>query len=147
LSGIAASQLNPEDPQVMGPTISDYLTGMYATYGILSALHERHRNGLGRKVEVNLLECSISVMAEYVATYTQRGVTSKPLTRTAASQAFAFRCADGKLLAVHLSRHEKLWTSLIAAIGRPDLDGMEQLSNRQSRIENYLELRKILGDV
>ncbi|MFM9967276.1 MAG: CaiB/BaiF CoA transferase family protein [Burkholderiales bacterium] len=147
LSGIAASQLNPEDPQVMGPTISDYLTGMYATYGILSAVHERHRTGIGRKVEVNLLECSIAVMADYVATYTQRGITSKPLTRTAASQAFAFRCADAKLLAVHLSRHEKFWSSLISAIGRPDLNDMEKFSNRQNRIENYLDLRKILGEV
>ncbi|OFZ96395.1 MAG: hypothetical protein A3H35_05080 [Betaproteobacteria bacterium RIFCSPLOWO2_02_FULL_62_17] len=147
LSGIAASQLNPQDPQVMGPTISDYITGMYATYGILSALHERHRTGTGRKVEVNLLECSIAVMADYVATYTQRGITSKPLTRTAASQAFAFRCADGKLLAVHLSRHEKFWTSLITAIGRKDLDRLEKFSTRQNRIENYLELRKILGEV
>jgi len=147
LSGIAASQLNPDDPQVMGPTISDYITGMYASFGILSALHERHRTGLGRRVEVNLLECSIAVMADYVATYTQRGITSKPLTRTAASQAFAFRCADEKLLAVHLSRHEKFWTSLITAIGRQDLDGMEKFATRQSRIDNYLELRSILGAV
>ena len=147
LSGIAASQLNPEDPQVVGPTVSDYITGMYATYGILSALHERHRTGAGRRVEVNLLECSISVMADYVATYTERGITSKPLTRTAASQAFAFRCADGKLLAVHLSRHEKFWASLLAAIDRKDLDGQEKFATRQARIENYLELRSILSAV
>lgn len=147
LSGIAASQLNPENPQVMGPTVSDYVTGMYATFGILSALHERHRTGKGRRVEVNLLECSISVMADYVASYTQQGFTSKPLTRTAASQAFAFRCADGKLLAVHLSRHEKFWTNLLAAIDRKDLGAVEKFATRPARIENYLELRSVLGGV
>jgi len=147
LSGIAASQLNPEDPQVVGPTVSDYVTGMYSCYGILCALHERSRTGVGRRVETNLLECSIAVMADYVATYTQRGISSKRLTRTAASQAFAFRCADGKLLAVHLSRHDKFWTGLLSAIARPDLGRAEKFATRQARIENYLELRKILSEV
>ncbi|OFZ73405.1 MAG: hypothetical protein A2W04_09520 [Betaproteobacteria bacterium RBG_16_64_9] len=147
LSGIGASQWNPEDPQIMGPTVSDYVTGMYACYGILSALHERNRTGLGRRVEANLLECSIAVMADYVANFTQLGISSKPLSRTAASHAFAFRCADGKLLAVHLSRHEKFWTSLLTAIARPDLGHEEKFATRQNRIENYLELRKILSAV
>jgi formyl-CoA transferase len=146
LSGIAASQLNPDDPQVMGPTVSDYITGMYATYGILSALHERERTGVGRRVEVNLLEASIAVMADYVATYTQRGIVSKPLTRTAASQAFAFRCGDEKLIAVHLSRHEKFWTNLVAAVGMPELAADKRFATRQDRIDNYLELRRILGE-
>ena len=74
LSGIAASQLDPEDPQIAGPTVSDYVTGLYACNGILTALHERERTGVGRRVEVNLLECSIALMADYVATYTQRGI-------------------------------------------------------------------------
>lgn len=147
LSGIGASQWDPEDPQIMGPTVSDYVTGMYSCYGILSALHERNRTGVGRRVEANLLECSIAVMADYVANYTELGIPSKPLSRTAASHAFAFRCSDGKLLAVHLSRHEKFWTNLLTTIGRPDLNGDERFATRQNRIENYQPLKKVLSEV
>jgi crotonobetainyl-CoA:carnitine CoA-transferase CaiB-like acyl-CoA transferase len=147
LSGIGASQWDAADPQIMGPTVSDYVTGMYSCYGILSALHERTRTGVGRRVEANLLECSIAVMADYVANYTQLGIASRPLSRTAASHAFAFRCADGKLLAVHLSRHEKFWTNLLATIGRPELAREEKFVTRQKRIENYQALRKELSAV
>ncbi len=145
LSGIGASQWDPEDPQIAGPTVSDYVTGMYACTGILSALHERHATGKGRRVEVNLLEGAISIMADYVATYTQRGVNSQPLTRTAASQCFALRCGDGKLIALHLSRHEKFWGNLVKALGRDDLATHEKFSARQGRIDNYQELRSALG--
>lgn len=147
LSGIGASQWDPQDPQIMGPTVSDYVTGMYACNGILAALHERHTTGKGRRVEVNLLEGAISIMADYVATYTQRGVNSQPLTRTAASQCFAFRCGDGKLLAVHLSRHEKFWANLVKALGREDLATHEKFAARQGRIDNYQTLRGALAEV
>jgi crotonobetainyl-CoA:carnitine CoA-transferase CaiB-like acyl-CoA transferase len=147
LSGIGASQWDPEDPQIMGPTVSDYVTGMYACNGILAALHERHATGRGRRVEVNLLEGAVSIMADYVATYTQRGVNSQPLTRTAASQCFAFRCGDGKLVAVHLSRHEKFWANLVKALDRPDLATHEKFAARQGRIDNYLALRATLAEV
>ncbi len=56
LSGIASLLLDPEHPQVCGPTIADNATGMFACYGILGALYERERTGRGRRVEVNMLE-------------------------------------------------------------------------------------------
>jgi crotonobetainyl-CoA:carnitine CoA-transferase CaiB-like acyl-CoA transferase len=145
LSGIGASQWDPEDPQIAGPTVSDYVTGMYACNGILSALHERHATGKGRRVEVNLLEGAVSLMADYVAYYTQHGISQQPLSRTAASQCFALRCADGKLIALHLSRHEKFWTNLVKAMGCEDLAAEEQFASRQGRIDNYQALRTALN--
>src|SRR3546814_2920138 len=43
-------------PRVLGPAMADSLTGFYAAYGILGALHERHATGVGRKVEVSMFE-------------------------------------------------------------------------------------------
>ena len=145
LSGIGASQWDPEDPQIAGPTVSDYVTGMYACNGILAALHERHSSGKGRLVEVNLLEGAISIMADYVAYYTQHGISQQPLSRTAASQCFALRCSDGKLIALHLSRHEKFWTNLVKAMGCEALAAKEQFAARQGRIDNYQALRDALN--
>lgn len=48
--------INPGNPRVVGPALADALTGFYAAYGILGALHERHATGIGRQVEVSMME-------------------------------------------------------------------------------------------
>ena len=94
---------------------------MFACYGVLGALYERERTGKGRRIEVNMLEAAISFIPDPFANHTQMGIHNDPLTRVASSHSFAFRCADGKLLAVHLSSQPKFWEGFLAAIERPDL--------------------------
>ena len=40
-SGYLRLLVNPENPRVVGPAIADAVTGFYAAYGMLGALHER----------------------------------------------------------------------------------------------------------
>ncbi len=147
LSGIASLLLDPENPQACGPTIPDNATGMFACYGILGALYDRERTGRGRHVEVNMLEAAISFIPDPFANYTQMGIKNDPLTRVASSHSFAFRCADGKLLAVHLSSQPKFWEGLLAAIARPDLADDPRFASRDQRIKNYVLLTRTLADV
>ena len=55
-SGFLKLLVNPANPRVVGPAVADAMTGFYAAYGILGALVERGRTGVGRKVEVSMLE-------------------------------------------------------------------------------------------
>ena len=50
------------EPTRVGVAITDYLAGLYATQGILLALHERHTSGLGQHVDISLFEAMLSVM-------------------------------------------------------------------------------------
>ena len=147
LSGIASLLLDPDHPQICGPTIPDNATGMFACYGILGALYERERTGRGRRVEVNMLEAAIAFIPDPFANHTRMGIRNDPLTRVASSHSFAFRCSDGKLLALHLSSQPKFWEGLLAAIGRPELGNDLRFSTREARIKNYLELTGILAAV
>jgi crotonobetainyl-CoA:carnitine CoA-transferase CaiB-like acyl-CoA transferase len=147
LSGILSLQLDPLHPQSSGPTIADNATGMYAAYGILGALYERERTGRGRRVEVNMLEAGIGFIPDPFANYTQAGIMSYRLTRVAASQSFAFRCGDGKLLAVHLSSQPKFFEAIAAALERPDLLRDERFATRDLRIKNFGDLTRILGEI
>src|SRR5712671_283824 len=147
LSGILSLQVDPERPQSSGPTIADNATGMYAAYGILGALFERERSGCGRRVDVNMLEAGIAFIPDPFANYTRAGIKSDRLTRVAASQSFAFRCGDGKLLAVHLSSQPKFFESMAAALARPDLLQDDRFTTRDLRIRNYGELTRILGEI
>jgi formyl-CoA transferase len=53
----------PDDPQRVGVPIADLLTGMYAAYGVLAALHERARTGRGQVVRASLLASVVGVHA------------------------------------------------------------------------------------
>jgi formyl-CoA transferase len=146
LSGIASLLLDPDEPQASGPTIPDNATGMYACYGILGALFERERTGVGRRVEVSMLESAINFIPDSFANTTQMGIHNDPLTRVANSHSFAFRCADGKLLAVHLSSQPKFWESFVAVLGRSELAEDARFKTRDLRVRHYRELCDVLAE-
>ncbi len=145
LSGVSSLFLDPSDPEVTGPTISDNVTGMYAAYGILGALYERTKTGVGRRLEVNMLESTISFIPDAFASVTQLGIPLDPYSRVAASQSFVFRCGDGKMVAVHLSSIEKFWTGLLEAADAAELATDARFTTRMLRVENYLPLRDALS--
>jgi crotonobetainyl-CoA:carnitine CoA-transferase CaiB-like acyl-CoA transferase len=147
LSGVLSLQLDAEHPQSSGPTIADNATGMFAAYGILGALYERERSGRGRRVDVNMLEAGIAFIPDPFANYTRAGILSDRLTRVAASQSFAFRCGDGKLLAVHLSSQPKFFEAIAAAFERPAILQDARFATRDLRIENYEELTRTFADI
>jgi crotonobetainyl-CoA:carnitine CoA-transferase CaiB-like acyl-CoA transferase len=52
-----------EQPTKVGVPIADLLAGMNLAYGVLAALHERHRTGRGRVVRTSLLSGVVGVHA------------------------------------------------------------------------------------
>jgi formyl-CoA transferase len=146
LSGMSSLFLDPNDPDVTGPTISDNVTGMYAAYGILGALFERERTGAGRRIEVNMLEASMAFIGDAFANVQQLGLAIDTHTRVASSQSYAFRCGDGKLIAIHMSSIEKFWRGLLDVLEAPELSTDARFSSRMDRLDNYLALRAMLAE-
>lgn len=142
LSGMSSLFLEPEAPKVSGPTIGDNVTGHYACQGILAALLERERTGRARRVDVNMLESTLAFMPDPFAYYTQMDLVSDPYLRARTSQSYAFRCRDGKLIAVHLSSQDKFWQEFIDALERPDMLGNPLFASRALRIDNYRSIHE-----
>ena len=141
LSGVASLFLDPDNPQFAGPTIGDNATGYYAANAITSALFERERTGVVRRLDVNMLESSIACIPDPYSNMNQSDITPGPLVRVAASQSYAMKCSDGKLLAIHLSIQEKFWEAACEALEAKVLLADPRFENRQDRIDNYLDLR------
>ncbi|MBS8224684.1 CaiB/BaiF CoA transferase family protein [Vannielia litorea] len=146
LAGIAGMFVDPENPRMTGPTISDNVTGMYAALGVLAALLGRERKAGGRRVDVNMLEASMAFIPDPFA-FDDSGMTVTPTTRVAASQSYAVRCRDGRCLALHLSSLPKFWDALCAAIEREDLRTAPMFETRPKRFENYALLAERLNEV
>lgn len=87
----------PGDPQRVGVPIADLLAGMYGAYGVVAALHERERSGLGTVVRTSLLAAMVGVHAFQGTRYTVAGEVAHGQGNHHPSIApyGAFRCADG----------------------------------------------------
>jgi len=146
-SGYLRLLVNPGNPRVVGPAIADAITGYYAAYGILGALHERHRTGKGRTVEVSMLEAMAHFNLDAFTHLFSVGEVMGPYSRPSVSQSYVMACADGKWLALHMSSPEKFWQGLAVSIERPNLFDDPRFATRTARIEHQEDLIEVLGAI
>jgi crotonobetainyl-CoA:carnitine CoA-transferase CaiB-like acyl-CoA transferase len=136
-SGFLRLLINPQNPRVVGPAIADSLTGFYAAYGILAALHERNASGKGRLVETSMFESMAHFNLDDFTHLLSEDEVMGPYSRPHVSQSYVFECADGQWLALHMSSPPKFWENLATAVGRPDMLSLPMFESRNSRIDNY----------
>lgn len=146
MSGFFSQLLDPDRPRIAGPAIADAISGLYAAFGIASALAARTRDGVGHRLDVPMVEVMAAFSADPLAQYFANGRAPGPYERASVSQSFALRCADGKLIGLHLSSPPKFWESLLAAIERPDIGRDPRFAERSGRTRNFNALCDVLGE-
>ena len=130
----------PDDPQRVGVPIADLLSGMNGAFGVLTALHERERTGVGRHVLTSLLASVVGVHALQGTAYTVAGKVGRAQGNhhPAIAPYGLFKAADG---AVQISvANDKLWQTFTALFGLdPNREGFatnpERVANRDALIE------------
>jgi crotonobetainyl-CoA:carnitine CoA-transferase CaiB-like acyl-CoA transferase len=121
-SGLLSTTGTPEEPVKVGVSVVDIATGMYAFSGILAALYERERTGVGATLSVAMLDAVGEWMMQptYLSVY-----GGQPFRRTSARHASIapygpYGCADGTVFIGVQSDRE--WAVLCRELlGRPDL--------------------------
>ena len=136
-SGLLSLFTDPGKPQGMGISFSDHLTGMYACYGVLSALMNRMLSGEGQHVETSLLRASVSFVGENAARYFETGHVPRRKHRTTTAGVFAFEDRDGLPFVLHMSSPDKFWRNMFEVVGKPEWSEDSRFNNRKARIENY----------
>ena len=136
--------VNPANPRVVGPAVADAMTGFYAAYGVMGALIERGRTGVGRTVEVSMLEAMCHFNLDAFTHYFSENEIMGPFSRPSVSQSYVLECADGLWIALHMSSPEKFWQGLANAIERPDLFQDPRFANREGRIAHQTEMIALL---
>jgi crotonobetainyl-CoA:carnitine CoA-transferase CaiB-like acyl-CoA transferase len=146
-SGWLRLLINPENPRVVGPAIADAVTGMYAAFGILGALHERGRTGRGRRIDVSMLEAMCHFNLDDFTHYFSQNEIMGPYSRPSVSQSYVFECADGKWIALHMSSPEKFWEGLANTIEQPDLFKDPRFADRPARIRHQEDLIALMTPI
>src|SRR5258708_29850927 len=121
----------------MGISFSYSWSGMYACYGVLSALMNRTLSGEGQHVETSLLRASVSFVGENAARYFETGHVPRRKHRTTTAGVFAFEDRAGLPFVLHMSSPDKFWRNMFEGVGKPEGSEDSRFNNRKARIENY----------
>jgi CoA:oxalate CoA-transferase len=131
-----------------GASLGDITGGLCTVIGVLAALHEREKSGLGQMVDVSMLDCQISVLENAFVRYFATGEIPKPLgTRHPLATPFqAFPTRDGYIVLALSWGVEHQWELLLVTIGREDLIDDQRFDSPQLRNEHHAELEPILSE-
>jgi len=133
-------------PVRVGISIGDTLAALHGVIGILMALQERHRSGLGQIIDVALYEavfnCMESLLPEYSAFGAVRGAADSALPGIAPSNAYL--CRDGGY-ALIAGNGDSIFRRLMAVVERPDLAADPQLADNAGRVARVAELDQAIG--
>lgn len=70
-------------PQKVGVAVTDIVTGLYGTIGVLAAVEQRHRTGKGQHIDMSLLDCATAMLANQAMNFLATGESlSGAATRT-----------------------------------------------------------------
>jgi len=100
---------------------TDYLTAVYAAFGALLALEQRHRTGRGQVVDTALYETAFSMMESIVPAHARLGVVptrqGPRLMNTAPNSLYPTRDGSWVLLAAN---NDAIFRRLARAMGHPE---------------------------
>jgi crotonobetainyl-CoA:carnitine CoA-transferase CaiB-like acyl-CoA transferase len=140
----------------VGVAISDVVTGLYATIGILAGLVDRGGSShggdhaavptAGQRIDVSLLASTLSVLVNQAQNAFVSG--RAPVRRGNAHPNIVpyetFEASDGELAIAVGS--ERQWPRFCEAIGLPDLAADPRFHTNGDRVEHRAELRLLLAD-
>ena len=134
-------------PVRTGVSIGDTLASLHGVIGILMALHERQKSGLGQVVDVALYEavfnCTESLLPEYSAFGAVRQPAGSALPGIAPSNAYRCACGSWALIA---GNGDSIFKRLMVAIGREDLGEDPALAHNTGRVARVAEIDAAIGD-
>jgi len=79
-SGMISITGEPDHPGVRcGVSIADLTAGLYAAFGIMTALHARERTGRGQFVDVSMLEGQLGILSGMIGAFVADGIVPGPL--------------------------------------------------------------------
>jgi crotonobetainyl-CoA:carnitine CoA-transferase CaiB-like acyl-CoA transferase len=134
-------------PQKAGVAISDLMTGMYATVGVLAALSHRDRTGEGQYIDMALLDVQVAMLANMNTNFLASG---KPPVRWGNAHPNivpyqTFQTSDGWIIVA--VGNDGQFRKFVEAGGRGDLADDPRFAANPSRVRNRDVLVPLLADM
>ncbi|MCZ4586180.1 CaiB/BaiF CoA-transferase family protein [Rhodococcus opacus] len=146
-SGLMSINGEADGPALrVGVPIVDMVTGIYAFSGILLALNERHRTGMGQLVDCTLIDTAISLLHPHSPAHLADGRI--PQRTGSAHPTIApydtFDAADGKIFIG--AGNDRQFRHLCTLLGILDVADDPRFATNADRVSNVTELRPLLAE-
>src|SRR5580658_678064 len=145
LSGVMMTSGGPGDPPVrIGVPFADLTAPLFGVIGVLAAIHQAQRTGIGQHVDVSMLGVMTMLVAGEPFDLLERcGVPQRTgLTVPRLAPFGMYRTTDGYVSIC--APTEAFAHSLFHAIGRPELTADARFGRRDERVVNVSELDAIV---
>ncbi|AKQ57580.1 CaiB/BaiF CoA transferase family protein [Bordetella hinzii] len=133
-------------PQKAGVAVADLMTGMYSTVGILAAIIERERSGLGQHIDMALLDCQVAMLANQNLNFMTSG--KAPQRAGNAHQNLVpyqvFAAADGHLIVA--VGNDGQFRNYCRVVGLPELADDPRYATNPQRVRNRDALVPLLAE-
>lgn len=128
------------EPQKVGVAWIDIFTGLYGVIGVQAALAERAKSGLGQHVDLSLLDCGISVLANQATNYLLGGIEPRRLGNAHPNIVpyQVFPASDGHLIIA--CGNDRQFGALCATLGLPDLPKDPKFATNPMRVQHREEV-------
>ena len=140
------------EPQRMGLSMVDFITGTIHAIGLLAALVDAQRTGVGRDVDTDLLSAAVHQTSYPALWYMNEGDVTERTPRSAhptATPSQMFRCADGWMFV--MCQLPKFWTILLQRMGQEagvaELAADPRFASNASRLANRAALTTALDAI
>ncbi|MES2033475.1 MAG: CoA transferase [Pseudomonadota bacterium] len=145
MGGLAYMTGPPGRPLRAGASVIDITGGMFGVIGIMAALEQRWRTGVGRKVVCSLYETTAFLVGQHMAQKAVTGVAAAPMpARLSAWGVYdVFETLDGESVFIGVVS-DLQWAPFCAAFGLTDLAADETLAFNNQRVEARDRLMPIL---
>jgi crotonobetainyl-CoA:carnitine CoA-transferase CaiB-like acyl-CoA transferase len=148
MSGVLSLNGEPgRDPVKLGLPLGDMVGGIFGSVGVLSALHERHRTGRGRLVDISLHDGMLGMLGYLAQLYFVTGVDPKPVGTSHPNIApyGAFPASDGLVIIACLI--QGFWRRLCETLERPDLADDPRFATAAARLANRDDLNQAISAI
>ncbi|WP_132058828.1 CaiB/BaiF CoA transferase family protein [Halorussus amylolyticus] len=126
-------------PTKVGLPQTDLITGMWAGFGISSALYRRERTGEGEYIDLGMLDAALPWLTKQAGRVFAGETPSRMGNKDPVLAPYqTYETADGHINIACLN--QKLWRALCDAIGRPDLPDDDRFETNAERVENMAAL-------
>lgn len=131
------------EPQKIGVAYADIFTGTYSVVGILAALRERDKTGVGAHIDMSLLDCQVATLANQGLNYLNTGVAPRRMGNAHPNLVpyQVFKASDGHIIIA--TGNDNQFRKLCDCLGL-NIAFDAKFINNAARIENRQELWDIL---
>jgi CoA:oxalate CoA-transferase len=149
MAGIMSVTGFPDRPPVKaGPALCDFFGGVHLFGGIMAALYEREKTGVGRLVEVSMQEAVYASLASNLGMHNSLGNSVPARTGNrhgglAESPYNVYPTRDGHIAIICVGEHH--WVSLLEAMGRKDLQSDPRYATLKERVAHMDEIDELVA--